>query len=522
MKKTESKPSDQEVGKVKIKDPYEVIYADPRDEEIHKNFLKRRQISAHMARWFFDYEYNQLLWSDGVYELLELDPLNFGANDAHFLALIHPDDRSIKIQAQNDLHKMSKPIEINYRLQFGDGRIKWINEICSTEFDNAGHQVRSYGTIQDITKYKLSELNFRQKETRYKSLIENLPSGIIISKNHKCIFLNPAAKSLLQGKSDQQLYGKSILSFVHPSGKSIFLQKLNDLNALNYIPAFEQKLLRLDGSEFDGEITFVHTTFQGFPATQIIINDVTNKNKAEELLKENESRLKELVATKDKFFSIIAHDLRGPFNSIIGFLELLINQYEKLSDPEKKNYLSLIDDDANRTLKLLDDLLEWAKVQTGKISFQPHKQKLLPIIDSVSNTLGSAIILKQLNLSCLIPEDLEIIADTNMLTTIFQNLIGNAIKYSNTHGIITINARQKNNEIEFTVTDNGIGMSEKTKNGIFEMGQQVSISGTANEKGSGLGLILCKDFIEKHEGKIWVESEFGKGSKFIFSIPQKA
>ncbi len=188
-------------------------------------------------------------------------------------------------------------------------------------------------------------------------------------------------------------------------------------------------------------------------------------------------------------------------------------------DTERKNYLSLIEDDANRTLKLLDDLLEWSKVQTGTMPFHPQRQKLLPIIDYVLTNLDSAIYLKQLKLSYAIPDDFEIFADTKMLTTIFQNLISNAIKYSNPHGIITISAYSLNNQSEIIIADTGIWMSIETKNKLFLINHQVSTPGTANEKGSGLGLILCKDFIEKHNGKIWVESELGKGSKFIFSLP---
>ena len=236
-------------------------------------------------------------------------------------------------------------------------------------------------------------------------------------------------------------------------------------------------------------------------------------------LSEKENKLKELIETKNKFFSIIAHDLRSPFNSIIEFLDILLLQYEEFSDSERKNYLSLIEDDANRTLKLLDDLLEWSKVQTGTMPFQPKQQKLCPIIDYVSENLESVLFLKQLKLNCAIPSEFEIFADTKMLTSIFRNLISNAIKYSNPQGIITISAHSLNNQTEIIIADNGIGMNSETKNKLFHVNQQVSTPGTANEKGSGLGLILCNDFIEKHQGKIWVESELGKGSKFFFSLP---
>ncbi len=238
-----------------------------------------------------------------------------------------------------------------------------------------------------------------------------------------------------------------------------------------------------------------------------------------ETLAENEIRLKELLETKDKLFSIVAHDLRTPFNSIIGLLELMLNQYDDFSDSERKTYLRLIDNDASRTLKLLDDLLEWAKLQTGKISFKPEKQKLLPIIEYVLSTLSSAIHFKQLIISHSVSSEFEIFADYNMLITILQNLIDNSIKYSHPRGIITIDAYRIDNQIEFVVSDDGIGMDDEIKTELFRFDNQIPVSGTSNERGGGLGLFLCKDFIEKHKGKIWVESEPEMGSKFFFRIP---
>jgi signal transduction histidine kinase len=408
-------------------EPYEIIYADPRDEEIHLKFLKRAQLSTHMARWFLDHEYNQLLWSDGIFETLEIDSKKYGASSSNYLEVVHPEDQKIKIQADKDLKTNRNPMEINYRLLFKDGRIKWINEICSTDFDPEGIPIRSYGTIQDITKYKLAEETFRLKEEQFKSL-----------------FLSS------QKKYDEKLLKK------------------------------EEKLRKL-----------------------------TN----------NEIRLKEQIETKDRFLSIIAHDLRSPFNSIIGLLELMLHQYDEFSDSERKTYLRLLDNDASRTLKLLDDLLEWAKLQTGKISFKPEKQKLLPVIEYVLNTLGSAIHVKHLTINHNISNEFELFADYHMLITILQNLIDNAIKYSYPQGIITINAHPKDNRIEFVVSDHGIGMNDEIKNKLFKIDKKNSIPGTSNERGGGLGLFLCKDFIEKHKGKIWVESELGMGSKFHFRIP---
>ncbi len=533
MKKIESKLSISEIGNEKLNEPYEIIYADPRDEEIHLNFLKRAQINAHMARWFLDHEYNQLLWSDGIFELLEINPRKYGANFNNFLEVVHPDDRKIKNQIHEDLKTNKRPIEINYRLLFNDGRIKWINEICSTDFDSEGNPIRSYGTILDITKYKLAEENFRQKEEKFKSLIESIPSLIAIIQNDRFEFINRAGIRMLEENAQLQVKGMRISKFIPLKSRMNFNKKMKSVIHGQIESTFEEKMLRMNGYEFDAQVKLIRTTHNGSPAIQMIVNDITSQKKAEEALNaigvrfqrltnnlsEKENRLKELIETKNKFFSIIAHDLRSPFSSIIEFLEILLSQYDEFNDDERKNYLSLIEDDANRTLNLLDDLLEWSKVQAGTMPFQPQQQKLLPIVDYVSKNLDSAIYLKQLKLNYDIPDEFEIFADTKMLTTIFQNLISNAIKYSNAHGIITISAHSLNDQNEIMIADNGIGMNAETKNKLFHLKHQGSTPGTANEKGSGLGLILCKDFIEKHNGKIWVESELGMGSKFFFTLP---
>ncbi|MEI8113895.1 MAG: ATP-binding protein [Bacteroidia bacterium] len=523
-----------DAGILAQQEPYEIIFADPRDAEINLKFLKKSQISAHMARWFLDQEYNQLIWSDGIFEILELDPRKFGANVDSFMEMVHPEDRELKQQAQENLKKTFKPIELNYRLLFEDNRIKWINEICNTDFDQEGHPIRSYGTIQDITKYKIIEENFRKKEDQFKDLIESIPSGIAIIQNNKFTFFNPAAQKIFGGNTSDQFIGKTTSKIIHPQSNILFSKKIKSVLSKHYDEVFEEKLLRLDGSLFDAEITLSPRLFHSIPSVLFIVNDITKRKKNEDDLRkseekfrilatdlsENENRLKDLVATKDKFFSIIAHDLRSPFNSILGFIDLIQNQYDDIDDSEMKNYLHLIDDDTQKTLKLLENLLDWAKIQTGKISFKPGIQRLLPIIENVEEILKSALNVKQLLLKHDISDQMEVFADTNMLTSILRNLISNSIKYSHPGGEITIDAESKNEWIEFSISDAGTGMDEETRKKLFVINGQVSAPGTENETGSGLGLILCKEFIEKHKGTIWVESIKGKGTKIVFRIPQ--
>lgn len=241
----------------------------------------------------------------------------------------------------------------------------------------------------------------------------------------------------------------------------------------------------------------------------------TNKEEIEE----KNNKLQELNATKDKFFSIIAHDLKNPFHGILELSDLVLNTETKVSLEELTQCLELINATAKSTYKLLENLLEWSLAQTGRIEFNPDSINLSGLaIDVITLTENSAKA-KNITIENQILNGLTVFADPYMLYTILRNLIANAIKFTNKDGKIYIWALQKDDEVEVTVSDNGIGISEKMKDKLFKVSEKVTTAGTENENGTGLGLILCKEFVEKHKGKIWVESTQGKGSDFKFSLP---
>lgn len=247
-----------------------------------------------------------------------------------------------------------------------------------------------------------------------------------------------------------------------------------------------------------------------------LINELQVKK---EKLKASESKLKELNDTKDKLFSIIAHDLKSPFNSILGFSDLLSKNIEKNNTEKNRNFAEQINISAKFTLNLLNNLLTWAKSQTGQIEFKPEKVVISEMIKEILESLSLSAKIKEITLSFFQSEDIEVFADPNMLQTIIRNLLSNAIKFTNEGGEINIYTILNNSQLEIRISDNGIGIEDELKNQLFSLGENKSTRGTANEKGSGLGLILCKEFVEKHGGKIFIESELGKGSDFIFTIP---
>jgi len=256
--------------------------------------------------------------------------------------------------------------------------------------------------------------------------------------------------------------------------------------------------------------------------TNILLRDkITEVDQSNKLLKESEDNLKILNATKDKFFSIIAHDLRNPFNALHGLTHHLLNNYEEFDKNEIKQSLELIYNSADDLLELLENLLHWSRTQRGKIQFAPKEIKLSEVINKIFNLLSMNAEKKEINLINEVDNEKTIFADYDMLTAILRNLISNAIKFSFTNSFVRISSKSSEEYTEISVMDNGVGISSENIKKLFRIDIHYSTSGTSEEQGSGLGLILCREFVEKHNGKIWIESEINKGSTFKFTISNK-
>ena len=239
----------------------------------------------------------------------------------------------------------------------------------------------------------------------------------------------------------------------------------------------------------------------------------------QKLADEQTIKLAEVIATNAKFLSIIAHDLRSPFGSIIGVLELLKDSYNDYNLAEVGRYISLASNSAYGTLNLLDNLLAWTSAQNKATYFNPVRIDLTDLISNELESVATAVTHKQLTINHSITEPLYLAADLQMTKTIIRNLINNAIKFSYVGGTIHVSASDGSQYVEITVQDNGIGMSLKAQKGLFKENEMHSTRGTSNENGTGLGLLLCKEFAEKHGGSISLESEPGKGTKIKFTLP---
>lgn len=244
---------------------------------------------------------------------------------------------------------------------------------------------------------------------------------------------------------------------------------------------------------------------------------IINYNKQ---LTEYQQELEQVIASKDKFFSIIAHDLRGPFSGFIGLSELLVDEYKNLAPEDISSIAESMHKAAKKLFEFLENLLEWSRSQMGKIEFRPSKLDLFDAIDRAFAVLSFTADNKQISLINNIEKNVFVDADNNMLNTILRNLISNGIKFTKPGGFVKIYTETNSNDyITIKVEDNGIGMTDEAKEKVFRIDSKYSTPGTNSESGTGLGLVLCRELVEKHNGKISVESEKSQGTIFSFTLP---
>lgn len=286
------------------------------------------------------------------------------------------------------------------------------------------------------------------------------------------------------------------------------------------------KEMELKGQENFRNILIVSLGFTGIILILILYlyrskqqSNLKLKSTNEQIKGKNEE-LQEANATKDKFFSIIAHGLRGPLHSLSSFSNLLINHTSSLSMQDIQMVAKDLDKSLNNLFSLLENLLEWARSQAGIIDYKPEKINLGQIIYSTLELLEVTAQNKSIKILTSVPEHLMVIADKNSITTVIRNLVSNAIKFTNEGGRIEVSAIEINSSISIRIKDNGVGMSSEVQNKLFRIDSKYTTKGTKNEKGTGLGLILCKEFVEKNGGKIVVESKENQGTIFSFNLPK--
>ena len=407
-----------------------------------------------------------------------------------------------------------------------------------------------YKNLDDTTKaleyYRLALDIYKQVDEKNGiANVENGIASIYISKEMIKLAIEHANIALLNSQQINALENISLASKILQNS----YEKMSDYkNAYKYAMIFQSttdslmnsdKLKRLTRIEFDYKIDKIKKEKEAELNTQkafvmyltitlvlsiiiviLIIFGYSSKRRLNTKLNGLNAKLLELNSTKDRFFSIIAHDLRGPFNGLLGISEILVSDKENLSKEEIKYYIKMLNSSIRKQYELLNDLLEWSKLQSGSFKLKYEKIKLPNELDEVIKHLELTTSQKNIKLINEIENNIIITADKNMIRLVLRNLISNGIKFTNPKGIIRISAIQKQGMTEVTVSDNGVGIKEEDIIKLFRIDVHHSTPGTADEMGTGLGLILCKEIIEKHSGEIRIESKVNEGSKIIFSIPQ--
>jgi PAS domain S-box-containing protein len=355
----------------------------------------------------------------------------------------------------------------------------------------------------------------RESEERYRSIIELSPDAIAIHSEGRYVFVNPAAVNLFGAEDPNEIIGKTVLGLVHPNYRELLKERIKRIEEnKDKTPPREIKILRIDGSVADVEVATAPIIYMGNSAMQLIFRDITARRMAEEEVHKLTNELKRSNEDLKQFASAASHDLQEPLRGIAGFVKLLEKRYKGKLDEKADEYIDYIVDDVNRMQMLIKDLLEYSRVSAKGQIFKTANCAVS--LELALSNLRTAI---EASTAEVTYDPLPVVmGDAAQLTRLFQNVIGNAIKFRGKEPLrIYISARQKENEWIFSIRDNGIGIDPEQAERVFVIFQR--LHARQEYPGTGIGLAICKRIVERHGGRIWLESEPGKGSVFYFTIP---
>jgi PAS domain S-box-containing protein len=383
--------------------------------------------------------------------------------------------------------------------------------------------------LAEVKERKLNQQVIIESEEKFRNITENIDDFLFtferIGNVFKPLFYTHSVEKIT-GYSQSEFLSEStfFLKIIYPDDLHIVKNKLKTI-LQSKIQVSEEMEFRIINKH--GNIVWVRTKINVTRNTdgQILkiyglVSDISLRKKAEEELNRSTENLIKLNETKDKFISIISHDLRTPFSSILGFTDLLIGD-EGLTEEEKKQYVRFIQESSKSMLELVNSLLDLTRLQTGRIKFEPEKISAGTIITKSVNSLSGTAFQKDIDIISKVDEKVTIFADNNLMMQVFNNLISNAIKFTKPGGKIVISASpsKKIRFYEFSIKDNGVGIKPENIPELFRIDSKYTTEGTAGEKGTGFGLSIVNEIIGKHRGNIWVESEYGKGTDFKFTLP---
>lgn len=398
-----------------------------------------------------------------------------------------------------------------------NGDLYWEQQFIGPIFNEIGEIDHFMAIKLDITTQKIFEDRLKSSEEYLDAITKAIPElFFVVDEDGKILDIIAANERLLYAEASK-IKEKRLSEIMPPNLSTKFTELIKTTIEKQEIQTIEYELpVSGDRTEwFEGRSAPLGIKLNDRQCMVFVARDITEQ-------KENEKRLKELILTKDKFFSIIAHDLKNPFNALLGISELLYTSDYEYDVQQVKELSKIINESSRNAYELLENLLQWSRSQTGQIKFSPKEHNLKELVEQSVRVIEGQAFNKMIKVNNQIDPNELIYADGNLLRTIIRNMVSNSIKFTNPGGYISIHSNKKNGHIQVTIEDNGIGMNEQLISQLFKLESKYSSLGTSNERGTGLGLILCKEFIEMHKGMILVESTVGKGSKFTISLPSSA
>ncbi len=374
------------------------------------------------------------------------------------------------------------------------------------------------GVFHILNQRLISQID--EVRNKFENLFQIAPDAMLISRLRDGMLMEiNQSFSQLTGYSYQEAYGKTTAElrlWAKPSDRDSVIEALQNHSFLRNL---EFTFRNREGLLLTGLVSARAVNLQNEPHIFMVIKDITERRLKDREIQRYNRQLEEINASKDKFFSIVAHDLRGPLGTIAGMIEVISANLDTFGREQMHTLIQTLSTTAANTYKLLENLLEWAKIQTGSKKPQPQEVNVLALINQLRPLNEEMALQKGISLRFFDTEPPSVLCDRDMTGTIFRNLITNAIKYSSKGGVITIDFQMEGAFVNFSVTDTGVGMSKEQLETLFETDKSISTRGTNHETGTGLGLILCKELVEVQGGKIGVESVEGKGSRFHFTLP---
>ncbi len=383
--------------------------------------------------------------------------------------------------------------------------------------------------IRDVTERKRAQKIIRDSEEKYRNVTENIDDFLYtferIGNFMRPLFYTSAVEKIT-GYTQSDFLGdaKLFLKIVHPDDFPVLKKRLSSLvkSKFQLSSEMEFRIINKQGGAvwIRNKVKLIRDEAGGVKKIYGLVSDITLKKRAEEDLKKSADNLLKLNETKDRFISIISHDLRTPFSSILGFTELLGND-ETLSKSERAQYINFIKESSTSMLALVNSLLDWTRLQTGRVKFEPQKVQAKSIIEKSINSLSGMWYPKGVNIISTVSSKYFVFVDKSLIEQVFNNILSNAVKFTSKADkvIVSVNPSGTARFLEFSVKDTGRGIKKENIGKLFNVDTKFTSEGTGGEKGSGLGLSLVKDIIEKHGGTIWVESDYGRGSTFKFTLP---